>query len=56
MQCATTRNWFLFQDPELDWSMRIQLIPSLTDKGRVRGELDTTLSWEINGDLKWATP
>ncbi len=36
--------------------MRSQLSPSLTDKGRVRGELDTTLSWEINGDLKWATP
>ena len=47
-------DWFLFDDPELDWSSRIQLIPSLTEKGRVRGELDTTLSWEIIGDLKWA--
>ncbi len=47
-------DWFLFDDPELDWSTRIQLIPSLTEKGRVRGELDTTLSWEIIGDLKWA--
>jgi len=47
-------DWFVFDDPELDWSSRIQVIPSLTEKGRVRGELDTTLSWEIIGDLKWA--
>ena len=47
-------DWFLFEDPELDWSSRFQLIPSLTEKGRVRGELETTLSWEIIGDLKWA--
>jgi len=47
-------DWFLFQDPELDWSTRLQVIPSLTEHGRVRGELDTTLSWEIFGDLKLA--
>jgi hypothetical protein len=47
-------DWFLFDDPELDWSTRFQLIPSLTESGRLRGELDTTLSWEIIGDLKWA--
>ena len=47
-------DWFLFDDPELDWSTRFQLIPSLTESDRVRGELDTTLSWEIIGDLKWA--
>ena len=46
-------DWFLFQDPELDWSTRLQIIPSLTERGRVRGELDTTLQWEIIGDLKW---
>ena len=51
----TTRwDWFVFDDPELDWSTRFQLIPSLTERGRVRGELDTTLSWEIIGDLNWA--
>ncbi len=47
-------DWFLFDDPELDWSTRFQVIPSLTEDGRVRGELDTTLSWEIIGDLNWA--
>ena len=50
---STNWDWFLFDDPELDWSTRIQIIPSLTEHGRVRGELDTTLSWEIIGDLKW---
>ena len=47
-------DWFLFEDPELDWSTTLQVIPSLTERGRVRGELDTTLSWEIIGDLSWA--
>ncbi len=47
-------DWFLFDDPDLDWSSRIQIIPSLTENGRVRGELETTLAWEIIGDLKWA--
>ncbi len=47
-------DWFLFEDPELDWSTTLQVIPSLTERGRVRGELNTELSWEIIGDLKWA--
>ena len=46
-------DWFLFQDPELDWSTTLQLIPSVTEKGRVRGELDTDLKWELINDLKW---
>jgi len=51
---AANWDWFLFEDPELDWSTRLQIIPSLTERGRVRGELDTTLQWELFGDLKWA--
>ncbi len=51
---AVNWDWFLFEDPELDWSTRLQIFPSLTERGRVRGELDTTLSWEIIGNLKWA--
>ena len=51
---TTNWEWFLFDDPELDWSTRFQLIPSLTESGRMRGELDTTFSWEIIGDLNWA--
>jgi len=47
-------DWFLFQNPELDWASTVQIIPSLTENGRVRGEIDTTLRWEIIGDLDWA--
>jgi hypothetical protein len=46
-------DWFLFDDPELDWSTSLQLIPSLTESGRVRSEVDTELRWELIGDLKW---
>lgn len=46
-------DWFVFQNPELDWSTRLQLIPSLTESGRVRGEFETSLDWEIIGDLDW---
>lgn len=46
-------DWFVFQNPELDWSTRLQLIPSLTESGRVRGEFETELKWEIIGDLDW---
>ena len=46
-------DWFVFQDPELDWSTMLQLIPSVTESGRVRGELNTSLQWEIINDLKW---
>ena len=51
---AAKWDWFLFEDPELDWSTTLQVIPSLTERGRVRGELNTELSWEVIGDLKWA--
>ncbi len=47
-------DWFLFDDPDLDWSLRLQVIPSLTESGRVRSELDTSISWEIFNDLDWA--
>jgi hypothetical protein len=46
-------DWFLFDDPELDWSTRLQIIPSLTESGRVRSEVNTELKWELIGDLKW---
>ena len=44
-------DWFRFESPELDWSSKLQLIPSLTDTGRLRAEFDTSLQWEIIGDL-----
>jgi hypothetical protein len=45
--------WFRYDSPKLDWSTSIEIIPSLTESGRVRGEFDITLSWEVIGDLSW---
>lgn len=46
-------DWFRFDNPELDWSTTMQLIPSITESDRVRAEFDTALKWEIIGDLNW---
>jgi putative salt-induced outer membrane protein YdiY len=46
-------DWFRFDTPELDLSTTFQVIPNLTDTGRVRGELDTKLKWEMVEDLFW---
>jgi hypothetical protein len=46
-------DWFRFHDPEFDWSSIVQVIPSLTESGRVRGEVETKLQWELIGDLNW---
>jgi len=46
-------DWFRFDDPELDWSTSFQVIPNITDWGRVRANFDTSLKWEVINDLKW---
>ena len=48
-----TWEWFRYETPELDWSTSLEIIPSLTESGRVRGEFDATLSWEIVNDFYW---
>ncbi len=45
--------WFRYDSPELDLSTELQLIPNLTDTGRVRGEFDISLKWEMIEDLFW---
>lgn len=50
---TTDWDWFLFDNPELDWSTTFQLIPNLSDWGRVRANFDTALKWELINDLKW---
>ncbi len=50
---TTKFDWFVFHDPEFDWSTILKIIPSLTESGRVRGEIDTKLQWELIGDLNW---
>jgi Protein of unknown function, DUF481 len=44
---------FRFDDPELDLSTQMSVIPSLSQSGRVRGYTSITLRWEIVGDLYW---
>ena len=46
-------DWFRYDTPELDWSTNLEIIPSLTESGRVRVEFNTNLKWEIIGDLFW---
>jgi len=46
-------DWFRFDTPELDLSTTLQVIPNLSDTGRVRGELDIKLKWEMIEDLFW---
>ena len=46
-------DWFRYDSPELDMSTSLQVIPNLSDTGRVRGELDTKLKWEMIEDLFW---
>ncbi|HEX9851645.1 MAG TPA: DUF481 domain-containing protein [Woeseiaceae bacterium] len=45
--------WYRYDTPELDWSTSLEVIPSLTESGRVRGEYDATLRWEIISDFFW---
>ena len=44
---------FRYDEPELDLSTSLVAIPSLSESGRVRAELDVTLKWEIIDDLYW---
>ena len=46
-------DWFRYDTPELDLSTNLQVIPNLTDSGRVRAELEVSLRWEMIADLFW---
>jgi len=46
-------DWFRFDSPELDLSTNLQIIPNLTDTGRVRAEFEIKLKWEMVEDLFW---
>jgi len=46
-------DWFRYDEPEFDFSMEFILFPSLTESGRIRGELDTSIRWEIVSDFFW---
>ena len=46
-------DWFRYDTPELDFSTNLQIIPNMTDTGRVRAELDVSMKWEMIEDLFW---
>ena len=46
-------DWFRYDSPELDLSTHLKIIPNLTETGRVRGEFDISLKWEMIDDLFW---
>lgn len=51
---ATLRlDWFRYDSPELVLSTQLQLIPNLTASGRIRGEYDISLKWELIEDFFW---
>ena len=45
--------WFRYDDPQLDLTAQLVVIPSLTESGRVRGNFDLTFRWEMINDLYW---
>ena len=46
-------NLFRFDDPELDLISSLTVTPVLSDLGRVRGDFDLTLAWELYKDIDW---
>ena len=46
---------FIFKAPEINFTLAADLIPSLSDFGRIRTEINSNLRWEVFTDffLKW---
>jgi hypothetical protein len=55
IEAIGTAQWELFKydDPEVDVSTTFSLLPSLSDFGRVRSNLDITVAWELMDDVDW---
>jgi hypothetical protein len=45
---------FSFQDPEVDIITTLTVLPSLSDWGRIRADLDTRIQFEIFKDFFWS--
>jgi hypothetical protein len=46
--------FFKFDFPEMDLTTTFAVLPSLTNRGRVRLQLDSKVRWEIVKDLYWS--
>jgi hypothetical protein len=46
---------YIFEAPDINFDIKASLIPSLSDFGRIRTELNSNLRWEVLNDffLKW---
>lgn len=55
LEAFVSMDWdvYRFDSPELDLSTSLEIIPNLTDTGRIRGEFDIALRWEVIHDLFW---
>lgn len=47
---------FIYDDPEVSFDIKVDLIPSLNNFGRLRSNITTDLKWEVFNDfyLKWS--
>ena len=46
-------DWFRFNEPEFDINSSLKVYPSVSDFGRVRGDLDLVFRWELVHDFFW---
>lgn len=51
---AVRTEFFRYRDPEMDFTTNFSLIPSVTQAGRVRMDLDTKLRYELFKDFYWS--
>lgn len=52
---ASNYSVYIYDFPEVSFSLSADVLPSLTDRGRVRTSIDSNLKWEVFNDfyLKW---
>jgi len=45
---------FSFQDPEIDITTTLTVLPSFSNWGRIRADLDTRIQFELFKDFSWS--
>ncbi len=56
IEATGTIGWelFSFQDPEIDITTTLTILPSLSDWGRIRADFDTRIQFELFKDFSWS--
>jgi len=52
---STNLTAWRFDSPELDVDIKLNLYPSFSESGRIRGDTDIRIRWELVKDLFWDT-